>query len=120
MSRLKGNRLFRSRQRRLPVAVLGLERRLSLQHAEPYLDDFGVIRQVDHFRVARRTPTKDAAPPEGRAFRLLVVPFVQVCGGGRPVCHHRCAVLRGLKRRVLGITKTTGTSHSEFTARTST
>jgi hypothetical protein len=35
MSRLKGNRLFRSRQRRLPVAVLGLERRLSLQHAEP-------------------------------------------------------------------------------------
>jgi hypothetical protein len=34
MSRLKGNRLFRSRQRRLAVAVLGL-RRLSLQHAEP-------------------------------------------------------------------------------------
>jgi hypothetical protein len=46
-ARLKGNRLFRSRQRRLPVAVLGLERRLSLQRAEPggpetYLDDFGV------------------------------------------------------------------------------
>jgi hypothetical protein len=35
MSRLKGNRLFRSPQRRLPVAVLGLERRLSLQHVEP-------------------------------------------------------------------------------------
>jgi hypothetical protein len=34
MSRLKGTRLFLARQRRLPVAVLGLERRLSLQHAE--------------------------------------------------------------------------------------
>jgi hypothetical protein len=31
----EGNRLFRSRQRRLPVTVLGLARRLSLQHAEP-------------------------------------------------------------------------------------
>jgi hypothetical protein len=35
MSCLKGNRLFRSRQRRLPVVVLGLERKLSWQHAEP-------------------------------------------------------------------------------------
>jgi hypothetical protein len=72
----------------------------------------------NNFRLARRTPTKDVAPAEGRALRLLVFPFVQICVGGRPIRHHRCVVLRGLKPRVLGITKTTGTSHSEFTART--
>jgi hypothetical protein len=93
MSRLKGNRLFRSPQRRLPVAVLGLEKRLSLQHAEP-----GVLIRTWRFRVYQASPNpycscaserstpfrscrvrislRDLGPPE-RHFRMVSGKFPQ-------------------------------------------
>jgi hypothetical protein len=53
----------------------------------------------DYFLFARRTPNHDAAPPEGRALRVLVFPnSVQVCAERRPIRWHCCAVLRGLAK----------------------